>query len=245
MVRSLLWRGLLIGLAGAALAFAVAYRFGAPLVEQAIAFEAARDATGGTAGEPEVVSRAVQGTAGLLVGLCIYGLAVGGVLSLAFAAAHGRVARIRPRATAALLALAGFLAVVVVPMTKYPPNPPAIGSGDTIERRIQLFFALIAISVLGLVAAYRVARSLLRRWDPWNAVLAAAAVYVAVIVGAHAALPSVGEAPDGFSPDLLWEFRATSLGIQAVLWATIGLGFGVSAERTLATRARRPPDGVA
>jgi len=242
MVRSLLWRGLLVGLLGALLAFAFAHRFGAPQVDQAIAFEGARQGALGAVAEPELVSRAVQRSAGLLAGLCIYGLALGGLFSLAFAAAHGRVARVRPRATAALLALAGFLAVVIVPLTKYPANPPSIGSDDTIERRTQLYLALVAISVLGVVAAYRVARSLVGRWDPWNAALSAAAVYLAIVVGAQAALPSVSATPDGFPADVLWDFRAASLGIQAVLWGTVGLGFGALAERALATRARhRPP----
>lgn len=242
MVRSLLWRGLLVGLLGALVAFVVAQWLGAPQLERAIALEAGHDAAHGAVGEPEIVSRAVQGSAGLLAGLCIYGLALGGILSLAFAAAHGRLARVRPRATAALLALAGFLAVVVVPMTKYPANPPAIGSETTADRRVLLFLALIAISVLGLLAAARLFRGLLGRCDPWNAGLAAAAVYLAIVVGAHAALPSVVETPDDFPADLLWEFRAASLGIQSVLWTMVGLGFGALAERALATSARRRPD---
>lgn len=239
MVRSLLWRGLVAGLLGALLAFVVAQRLGAAQVERAIAFEAGGEVARGTGGQPELVSRAVQGSSGLLAGLCIYGLALGGVFSLAFAAAHGRLARVRPRATAALLALVGFVAIVVVPMAKYPANPPGIGSEATIDHRSRLFLALVAISLLAVAAAYRLLRSLRARWDPWNAGLAAAALYLAVIVGAQAALPSVGETPDGFSPDLLWDFRTAALGIQAVLWATVGLGFGVLAERALAARGRR------
>lgn len=241
MVRSLLWRGLLVGLLGALVAFALAQRFGEPQVEGAVTFEASRDAARGAAGDPELVSRAAQGSAGLLVGLCIYGLALGGIFALAFAAAHGRVARVRPRATAALLAIAGFLAFVVVPMAKYPANPPGIGSEETIGRRDQIYLALIVISVAGVVAAYRVARGLLRRWDPWNAVVAAVAVYVTIVGGAQAALPSASETPEGFPADVLWQFRTASLAIQAVLWVTVGLGFGALAERALAARAHRPP----
>lgn len=239
MVRALLWRGLVAGLLGAVIAFAFAHRFGAPQIERAIAFESRLDAARGTAPGPEIVSRSVQGSAGLLAGLCIYGAALGGIFALAFAAAHGRVARMRPRATAALLAATGFVAVVIVPMAKYPANPPAIGSGGTVERRAELYLALIAISLLGVMAAFRVFRRLRRRWDPWNAAPAAAAVYLGIVAGAQAVLPSVGETPDGFPADVLWEFRTASLGIQAVLWATVGLGFGALAERALAAGAHR------
>lgn len=55
--------------------------------------------------------------------------------------------------TAAVLALAGYIAVFVVPFTKYPANPPSIGNPDTIARRIELYVAMIAISILAAVAA--------------------------------------------------------------------------------------------
>jgi hypothetical protein len=50
-------------------------------------------------------------------------------------------------------------------------------------------------------------------------------------------LPAVHETPRGFPADVLWRFRVASLGINATLWTTIGLGFGVAAERLLAARA--------
>jgi predicted cobalt transporter CbtA len=34
----------------------------------------------------------------------------------------------------------------------------------------------------------------------------------------------------------LWQFRLASLGTQAVLWITLGLGFGWLTERSLAAR---------
>ena len=35
-------------------------------------------------------------------------------------------------------------------------------------------------------------------------------------------LPAINEVPEQFSPFVLWHFRLASLGIQAVLWTTIG-----------------------
>jgi hypothetical protein len=47
--------------------------------------------------------------------------AFGGLFAFAFA--YGRMVDLGPRATSALLAAAGFIAVYVTPMLKYPANP--------------------------------------------------------------------------------------------------------------------------
>jgi hypothetical protein len=79
--------------------------------------------------------RTIQSTVGLVVAVLIYGAALGGVFAVAYAFAQGRIGRLGARATALLVAAAGFVAVELVPFLKYPANPPAIGSADTIGRR--------------------------------------------------------------------------------------------------------------
>ena len=56
------------------------------------------------------------------------------------------------------------------------------------------------------------------------------------------AMPSLEEAPAGFASPVIWHFRLATLGTQAVLWITLGLGFGAVAERALSpasTQRRR------
>ncbi|MGO4125617.1 CbtA family protein [Inquilinus sp. YAF38] len=248
MVGSLLLRGMLVGVLAGLLAFGFARIFGEPQVDRAIALEgtlghshehgdhAAAAPAGGEAEEPELVSRDTQAGLGLLTGAVVYGAAIGGLFALVFAFTYGRVGRLDPRATAALLALAAFVALVVVPSLKYPANPPAVGNPDTIGERTTLFFVMLAISVAALVLAVNLALGLARRRGGWSAGLIAGAVYIAIIAVAQVALPVVNEVPDGFPADLLWQFRIASLGMHAVLWTTIGLGFGVLAERSFARR---------
>jgi predicted cobalt transporter CbtA len=143
--------------------------------------------------------------------------------------------------TAAVLASTGFVVAFVVPFTKYPTNPPSIGDPDTIVRRTELYAAMVAVSILAAVAAYRFGRSLVARLGGWNAALCGAALYLAVVAVAEAVLPGVHETPSGFSADVLWRFRVASLGVQAILWATLGIVFGALAERAL---ARRPSPRV-
>lgn len=239
MVRALLIRGMLVGVVAGLLAFAFAYAFGEPQVQHAIDFEERLAAAGHEPAAAEVVSRGVQRTLGLLLGTVATGVALGGLLGLAFAYAYGRLGAVGARATAALLALGAFASITLIPFTKYPANPPTVGSADTIDRRTVLFFAMIAITVLALVAAARVRRRLLPRAGAWNAAIAAGAVLLAVVGLAELILPAVHETPAGFPADVLYRFRLASLGINATLWLALGLGFGAAAERLVEPHARR------
>jgi predicted cobalt transporter CbtA len=228
---------MLAGLAAGLLAFAFAYAFGEPQVQAAIDFE---DHLARLAHEPaaaEEVSRGIQRTLGLLTGIVLMGIALGGVFALLFAWAYGRIGPLGARATAALLALGAFVTVTLVPFTKYPANPPTVGNPDTIDRRTVLFVAMICISLLALVAATRIRRGLLARLGAWNAATVAALAFVVIVAVAELVLPAVHETPAGFPADVLYRFRLASLGINAVLWTAIGLGFGLLAERALVTRA--------
>lgn len=240
MTRALLIRGMLIGILAGLLVFVFARIFGEPEVDLAIGFEEHMHHMAGGAEEPELVSRAVQASWGLLTAVVVYGAAIGGIFSLLFAFAYGRLGRLGPRATAGLLALAGFVAIVVVPQLKYPSNPPSIGNPDTIGIRTALYFGMIVISIIAMVATINLGRGLLARLGTWNAVIVAAAAYVVVVALAGYAMPPVNEVPDGFSAVLLWNFRLASLGMQVILWTTLGLGFGALAAHTLSRRQVAP-----
>ncbi|TGV74269.1 hypothetical protein EN801_040340, partial [Mesorhizobium sp. M00.F.Ca.ET.158.01.1.1] len=123
----------------------------------------------GQAPEPEMVSRATQAGIGLATGVLVYGAALGGLFSLVFAYAYGRLGSLGPRGTSALLALLGFLAVIVVPGLKYPANPPAVGNPETIAYRTELFFIMIVVSIAAMVAAVGLAQRLWTRLGAWNA----------------------------------------------------------------------------
>jgi hypothetical protein len=233
MVGNLLLRGMLVGVFAAVLAFGFARTFGEPQVDRAIAFEDQMSKAKGEAPAPELVSRDVQTSIGLFTGLAIYGAAMGGLLSLVFAFGYGRFGRMSPRALAALLALSAFVAISLVPAIKYPPNPPAIGDAETIGPRTTLFFLMLLLSVTALVSAVALARHLSARYGIWNASIIASVAFVLGIGLIEYGMPTINEVPDQFSAVVLWKFRVAALGIHAVLWTAIGLGFGYAAERML------------
>ncbi|MEU5074699.1 CbtA family protein [Streptomyces asoensis] len=234
IVRNLLVRGMLAGLAAGLLALAVAYFLGEPRVDSAIAYEDSHS----HAHEHgvELVSRTMQSTGGLATGVLLYGVAFGGIAALAYCFALGRIGRFGPRASALLLSGAGLLAVYVVPFLKYPANPPSVGDPDTIGRRTTLYFLMMVLSVLLAVGTVIVGKRLAPRLGTWNTTIAAGAFFVLTVGLAYAFLPAVNEVPKDFSGTLLWQFRLAALAIQLTLWTAFGLVFGLLAERLLSPR---------
>ena len=81
-----------------------------------------------------------------------------------------------------------------------------------------------------------------------GAVDAAGAGYLVVVVVAGWALPSVQEVPRTFPAVTLFRFREASVGMQAVLWTTIGVVFAGTAQRVMTGQTiipRRRPSGAA
>ncbi len=139
MVRSLLVRGMLVGVLAGLLVFAFGRFVGEPQVDLAISFETTLDRAKAMAdaakgihveAEPVLVSRSVQAGWGLFTGVLVYSAAFGGLFALVFAAVQGRAVNLQPRATSLLLATAGFVSVYLMPSLKYPASPPSVGEPD-------------------------------------------------------------------------------------------------------------------
>ncbi len=141
-----------------------------------------------------------------------------------------------PRATSAVLAVVGLIAVYIVPNLKYPANPPSVGDPATIGMRTALYFSMIAISLAAMIAAGMLRLRLLPRHGAWNALLISGAAYLIVVIAESLTLPAINEVPAEFPAVVLWQFRIASLGAQLIMWATIGLVFGALTERAALTR---------
>ena len=241
-MKTLLLRGMFVGLVAGLLAVLFAHTFGEPQVNKAIAFESQQAAAAAVeAGEPTplLVSRDIQTTAGLGIGGVVYGVAFGGIFAVAFAIANGRISRLGVRATAGLLGIAGLIAIYIVPNIKYPANPPSIGQPDTIGKRTALYFTLILGSVLLAVAATQIGRRLAPRVGIWNAATMAVVGYIVAAYLFALLMPGINEVPNAFSATLLWRFRIAALGTQVILWSTMSLLFGFLTERSLTVIRRK------
>lgn len=243
MVWTLVRRGLVVGSFAGLLAGAFAFIFGEPLVQDAIDIENAAAAHASVAAAPLasigdwVVSRGEQ-RGGLLLATTLYGIAAGGLFAIVFALLRGRGSQRTDWELSTRLAGAIFVAIVLVPFLKYPPNPPAVGDPETIGDRTAYYLVLLAGSALAMLAAARVMWSIRPGAAPWARPLAGAGTFIVVAGALALALPGIQEVPKDFPAPLIWEFRLSSLGTQAVLWAALGVGFGIATVRAAAAHGR-------
>lgn len=242
MVWSLVRRGLVVGALAGLLAGAFAFIFGEPRVQDAIDIESAASAHASLASVPLaragdwLFSRGEQ-RGGLLLATVLYGIAAGGLFAIVFAALRGRGSQRTDWELSTRLAGAIFVAIVLVPFLKYPPNPPAVGDPETIGERTAYYLILLVGSALAMLAAARVMWSMRPDAPPWARPLAGAGSFIAVAGGLALALPGIQELPKDFPATLIWEFRLSSLGTQAVLWASLGIGFGIATMRAAEAHA--------
>ena len=225
MIWAHLRRGLAAGLLAGLLAGIFAFVFAEPVLDRAIGLE-----TVAHEHPAEVFDRGDQ-KAGLILATALYGTSVGalfGLLSVFFRRWTLAVSEWRRS-----LALAGamFLGAVLLPFLKYPPNPPGVGADPTtVTERTLAYLAMVALGTLAVLVAWRSARGLKGTSLPTRD-LTAGGILVGLWAFLCLAMPDF-DAPLGHMPaELVWEFRVSSLGAQAVLWAGIGCIFGLLGER--------------
>ena len=235
MITSYLRRGMAAGLLAGLLAGLFAFFIGEPYVDSAIRIEEAaathsHEEGAGHADDEGVFSRTTQ-KVGLFFATGVFGVMVGGLFGMAYAYFRGRLASESDWYRSLSLAGAVFAGAFLIPYLKYPANPPAVGDPATIGERTAAYFAVVALSLLVMLAAWYASRRLRERGVSVPVRQVAVGLGVAVAVGvmlvAFPAAPDPGDFPSG----LLWSFRLSSLGTQVVFWAGLGVVFGLLCER--------------
>ena len=211
--------GLLAGLA----AGLFAYLFGEPTVERALALEEAGRFNA-------VVGRPTQ-KLGLVVAVTLYGAAVGAVFGAFFSLLRDRMAARDDWTRSLRLAAALFAGLFFLPFLKYPADPPGTGDPSNIGFRTVACLLTVADCAAAVFVAWNVARAL--RADGMGAVARQSLVglgFVVVLAAFFFAMPPATD-PGRFPGDVLWDFRVSTVGTQALLWASLGAVFGMLCER--------------
>lgn len=250
--RNFLINGLIAGFIAGLFAFGIAHQFGEPYIDQSIAVEEAGAAAAAPAEEPAAdhdnkheeagteVSRDNQKTFGLLTATVAIGTVLGGLAGIASAFAVGRLGRLRPAASTAVIAGVGFVSFALAAWAKYPPNPPAVGSAETLNARTADYFTFQALSVLLAIGAVVLASKLARKYDGWLATVVPALGWLVLITVVGLLLPTVSEVPDTFPANTLWGFRLGSIVSQAAMWGTIAIILsGLAGRNYRAVESRR------
>ncbi len=249
MVLAYLRRGLAAGLLAGLLAGLFAFLFGEPSLGGAIQLEEAaalEEAAGshdhgeGAVGghEEGVFSRSTQ-KIGLFFATGLSGVFVGGLFGIFYAYFRDRLASGSEWNRSLSLAGAAFVGAFLIPFLKYPANPPTVGDPATIGSRTAAYFAMVALSLLVVLGVWYAARTLQARGVSVPARQLAVGLGFVVAVGVLFLVFPPGPSPGEFPAGLLWDFRLSALGTQLVLWAGLGVIFGLLSERA----NRREPSG--
>jgi hypothetical protein len=195
-VRDFATRGLVAGAVGG-LAAALFIRFVTEAqIGFALEFEDAA-ALGGPPGDPAEFSRSTQYWGGMAAAV-LYGAVIGLALAVAVAALHHRVRAHTEFGRVVRVATGAFVAIVLLPGLKYPPNPPAVGDPDTVGERTRLFLSLMGASILVVFAAWFLWEYLTDRgWDGAPRAAAVVGAFAAVVALAFVVWPP---SPDTIAP---------------------------------------------
>ena len=226
MVSAYLRRGMAAGLLVGLLAGLFAFVVGEPVLDKAIALEEASEG----AHHGEIFSRSTQ-KVGLFFATGLFGVTVGGVFGIVYAFLRDRLTAGSDLGRSVSLSGALLVGAFLIPFLKYPANPPSVGDPSTIRERTVAYFALVALSLLTMLAAWLFARTLKARgFDAPRRRLLVGVGMVLVVAVLFLSLPA-GPSAEGFPSGVLWAFRFSSLGTQVVFWAGLGLLFGWLCER--------------
>lgn len=215
-MRNVFARGAVSGAAAGLLTSVAAYLFVEPLLSAAIALEGPADGSG-------PVSRETQKIVGMPAGFLLAGLALG----LLFAVAY----RVLPSGGTPWrrsigLAAGAFTALALIPQLRYPASPPGVGDPESITGRTSGYLLAVALGVVVVTASYAGLRALAAREvaQPVRQTAVTAAAVAAVALG-YVLLPDNSD-PIEAPAALVYDFRIRSLGLLALLYATLGAVFG-------------------
>jgi hypothetical protein len=227
-MRNVFVRGALSGAAAGLLTSVAAYFFVEPVLNAAIALEGPPD-------EAAPVSRQTQTLLGMPAGFVLAGIALG----LLFAVAYRVLPSTAPAWRRSLgLAAGAFVALALIPALRYPANPPGVGDPETIAGRTSSYLLAVALGVVVVAGAYAGLRALAARGVTAalrQSVVTAGALLVTAI--GFALLPDIVDPVDAPAA-LVYDFRVRSLGLLALLYATLGAAFGALTLRQESASAR-------
>jgi predicted cobalt transporter CbtA len=194
-----------------------------PFIERAIKLETQNTAQSGQIINPaEFAAYRLWQRGGEIAAGTVLGLSIGSLFGIVFAYARSSVPGPNNKKKGLIVAGIMWFTLFLMPVLKYPANPPAVGDPETIYYRQTLYLTFLAISgfsALGLALLYRKMGSLHTK----KAIIPA--TYGAIMVGAYLAMPAN---PDLLNApmDLVIGFRITSAITISLFWCLLGFIFG-------------------
>jgi NhaP-type Na+/H+ or K+/H+ antiporter len=118
-----------------------------PFIDKAIAIQTQRAIDAGENIDPvQQLHYRVWQKAGEVVASTIYGISLSALFGIVFVYSRNSLPGSNNKKKALVLTGIMFVALFLIPTLKYPANPPAVGSPDTIYYRENLYVGFIAVS---------------------------------------------------------------------------------------------------
>lgn len=201
-----------------------------PFIERAIALENQHAMAQGEMIDPIAMDayRLWQREGSIATG-ALLGISYGALLGLVFA--YSRKSLPGKNNISKAIVLAGMMWVVIylAVAIKYPANPPAVGSPDTINLRMLLYVAMLAVSGIAAIGS----ALLYKKMGPQKSARKgiALAMYIVVIIVAVFVLPANPD-PVTAPMDLVDGFRIASASTMAMFWIILGAILGMLWDKT-------------
>lgn len=194
-----------------------------PFIERAIELEMQNTAKSGQIINPaEFAAYRLWQRGGEIVAGTVLGLSIGSLFGIVFAYARSSVPGSNNKKKGLIVAGIMWFTLFLMPLLKYPANPPAVGDPETIYYRQTLYLAFLAISgfsALGLAFLYR------KMGSPHTKKAIIPAAYAAIMAGAYLAMPANPD-PLNAPMELVIGFRITSAITISLFWGLLGVIFG-------------------
>lgn len=214
---------------------------------RALADEKAVETMGGHIKPEDVLVTHPQQIVFATLVLVVIGLLVGLAFAVVYGVSRRRLPGYHDHTKSLALAALAFFAVTFFPYLAIPGMPPAVGDPTTINERTLVYLGAIALGVTLVLAAFALDKALAAKVSSAVRTALVMAFVVSAGVALLVALPNTPDViqPTEFahekdlsllaSPELIWNFRAASLGQFIVLWGTLGAVFGILVSRKSAT----------
>ena len=202
-----------------------------PFIDKAIAIQTQRAIDAGENIDPVQQSHyRMWQKGGEVVASTIYGISLSALFGIVFVYSRNSLPGSNNKKKALVLTGIMFVVLFLIPTLKYPANPPAVGSPDTIYYRESLYVGFIAISgfssmALALLYIKKLAKNINRPSKSKENIAIPVLLYLVIMGSAYLLFPPN---PDKItiSMDLIMTFRVAGAFTIGIFWGLMGITLG-------------------
>ncbi|MBV9178465.1 MAG: CbtA family protein [Nitrososphaeraceae archaeon] len=199
-----------------------------PFIDKAISIETQRHiARWGMPDMTEQPQYRMWQKGGEVVAAATYGISLSALFGIVFAYSRRSLPGFNNKRKALFLAAIMFFVIFLIPVLKYPANPPAVGNPATIYYREMLYVGFIAVSgfsALALALSYKRLQTYFTEKKATRLIIPL--IYGVIMISAYIAFPPN---PDKVTipSDLIVSFRIYSVFTIGIFWWVLGIIVGL------------------